>query len=102
MTATETSEHNSPPLLLLSDVVAGYGAGDILKGVSLKVGQGQATCLIGPNGAGKSTVLKCVSGLLRQPARSSPTLRSRGSTWARTPRQLARSNTAFHHGHVKS
>ena len=62
MTATETSEHNSPPLLLLSDVVAGYGAGDILKGVSLKVGQGQVTCLIGPNGAGKSTVLKCVSG----------------------------------------
>ena len=41
MTATETSEHNSPPLLSLSDVVAGYGAGDILKGVSLKVRQGQ-------------------------------------------------------------
>ena len=70
MTATETSEHNSPPLLLLSDVVAGYGAGDILKGVSLKVGQGQVTCLIGPNGAGKSTVLKCVSGLLRPRAGS--------------------------------
>jgi branched-chain amino acid transport system ATP-binding protein len=70
MTATETAEHNSPSLLSLSDVVAGYGAGDILKGVSLEVWQGQVTCLIGPNGAGKSTVLKCVSGLLRPRAGS--------------------------------
>jgi branched-chain amino acid transport system ATP-binding protein len=49
----------------LTGVVAGYGAGDILKGVDLVVEAGTVTCLIGPNGAGKSTVLKCVSGLLR-------------------------------------
>ncbi|HJP80707.1 MAG TPA: ABC transporter ATP-binding protein [Pseudonocardiaceae bacterium] len=53
------------PLLSLHSVVAGYGAGDILKGVDLDVDAGSVTCLIGPNGAGKSTVLKCVSGLLR-------------------------------------
>jgi branched-chain amino acid transport system ATP-binding protein len=52
-------------ILSLSSVVAGYGAGDILKGVDLEVSAGSVTCLIGPNGAGKSTVLKCVSGLLR-------------------------------------
>jgi len=52
-------------LLTLRSVVAGYGAGDILKGVDLDVAAGTITCLIGPNGAGKSTVLKCVSGLLR-------------------------------------
>lgn len=52
-------------LLSLHGVVAGYGAGDILKGVALEVSPGTVTCLIGPNGAGKSTVLKCVSGLLR-------------------------------------
>ena len=46
-------------------MVAGYGAGDILKGVDLSVEAGTVTCLIGPNGAGKSTVLKTVSGLLR-------------------------------------
>jgi branched-chain amino acid transport system ATP-binding protein len=68
MTATKTTEPKSAPLLLLSDVVAGYGAGDILKGVSLKVWEGQVTCLIGPNGAGKSTVLKCISGLLKPKA----------------------------------
>ncbi len=52
-------------LLTLRAVVAGYGAGDVLKGVDLDVTAGTVTCLIGPNGAGKSTVLKCVSGLLR-------------------------------------
>jgi branched-chain amino acid transport system ATP-binding protein len=55
----------SVPLLSLHDIVAGYGAGDILKGVSLDVDRGEVTCLIGPNGAGKSTVLKAISGLLR-------------------------------------
>jgi len=52
-------------ILELDSVVAGYGAGDILKGVSLSVEESTITCLIGPNGAGKSTVLKTVSGLLR-------------------------------------
>jgi branched-chain amino acid transport system ATP-binding protein len=55
----------SDQILTLRSVVAGYGAGDILKGVDLDVRKGTVTCLIGPNGAGKSTVLKCVSGLLR-------------------------------------
>ncbi|MEV6055801.1 ABC transporter ATP-binding protein [Streptomyces sp. NPDC052107] len=53
------------PILTLDAVVAGYGAGDILKGVHLTVEPGTVTCLIGPNGAGKSTVLKTISGLLR-------------------------------------
>jgi branched-chain amino acid transport system ATP-binding protein len=52
-------------ILQLHGVVAGYGAGDILKGVDLRIDAGTVTCLIGPNGAGKSTVLKTVSGLLR-------------------------------------
>jgi branched-chain amino acid transport system ATP-binding protein len=53
------------PILTLDHVIAGYGAGDILKGVDLQVEPGTVACLIGPNGAGKSTVLKSVSGLLR-------------------------------------
>ncbi|MDT4957002.1 MAG: branched-chain amino acid transport system ATP-binding protein [Pseudonocardiales bacterium] len=58
------------PILTLDSVFAGYGAGDILKGVDLQVEPGTVTCLIGPNGAGKSTVLKTISGLLR-PSRGS-------------------------------
>jgi branched-chain amino acid transport system ATP-binding protein len=51
--------------IVLRDVVAGYGFGDVLRGIDLDVAPGEITCLIGPNGAGKSTVLRAVSGLLR-------------------------------------
>lgn len=52
-------------LLKLSNVVAGYGGSDILKGVELVVEKGSITCIVGPNGAGKSTVLRVISGLLK-------------------------------------
>lgn len=51
-------------LLQLTNVIAGYGSGMVLKGVDLTLNRGDIMCLIGPNGAGKSTVLKTVSGLL--------------------------------------
>ena len=46
---------------------AGYGAGDILKGVDLAVATGTIVTIIGPNGSGKSTLVKTLAGLL--PAR---------------------------------
>jgi branched-chain amino acid transport system ATP-binding protein len=52
-------------LLRMHGVVAGYGRGDILRGIDLELEEGTITCLVGPNGAGKSTVLKTLSGLLR-------------------------------------
>ncbi|HEY8323730.1 MAG TPA: ABC transporter ATP-binding protein [Ktedonobacterales bacterium] len=52
-------------LLELIDVVAGYGGGDVLRGVNLFVEQGTITCLVGPNGAGKSTVFTAISGIIR-------------------------------------
>jgi branched-chain amino acid transport system ATP-binding protein len=52
-------------LLGLRKVVAGYGGGDVLRGMDLTVEQGSITCIVGPNGAGKSTVLRVVSGLLK-------------------------------------
>ena len=57
-------------LLRLENVVAGYGGGDVLRGVDLEVEQGSITCIVGPNGAGKSTVLRTISGLLRPRAGS--------------------------------
>jgi len=51
--------------IVLKDVVAGYGFGDVLRGLDLVAEAGEITCLIGPNGAGKSTVLRAVSGLIR-------------------------------------
>jgi branched-chain amino acid transport system ATP-binding protein len=52
-------------LLQLEGIVAGYGRGDILRGIDLTLEEGTVTCVVGPNGAGKSTVLKTLSGLLR-------------------------------------
>lgn len=37
----------------------------VLKGLSLKVDQGQIVALLGANGAGKTTTLKAISGLLK-------------------------------------
>jgi branched-chain amino acid transport system ATP-binding protein len=51
-------------LLRLSGVTAGYGGGDVLRGVQIEVAKGAIACIVGPNGAGKSTVLRSVSGLL--------------------------------------
>ncbi len=50
------------PILRVDGLVAGYGRMEILHGVALRVGKGQALCLIGPNGAGKSTVLHALYG----------------------------------------
>ena len=50
------------------DLAAGYGAGLILDGISVRIPRGRITCVIGGSGSGKSTFLKCIVGLL-QPAR---------------------------------
>jgi branched-chain amino acid transport system ATP-binding protein len=52
------------PVLLLKDVVAGYGQMMILKGTTASINRASITTVIGPNGAGKSTVFKTVFGLL--------------------------------------
>jgi branched-chain amino acid transport system ATP-binding protein len=52
-------------LLELREVHAGYGALEVLKGISLRVEEGEIVTLIGANGAGKSTTLMTISGLLR-------------------------------------
>jgi branched-chain amino acid transport system ATP-binding protein len=49
-------------ILEIDGLVAGYGKMEILHGLHLRVGRGQALCLIGPNGAGKSTVLHSIYG----------------------------------------
>jgi ABC-type branched-subunit amino acid transport system ATPase component len=52
-------------MLQLVNIFAGYGGGDVLKGVDLVVEKGSLTCIVGPNGAGKSTILRTISGLLK-------------------------------------
>lgn len=51
------------PLLSIKNLFAGYGALDVLHGVSLDVHEGEIVALLGPNGCGKTTILKSVFGL---------------------------------------
>jgi ABC-type branched-subunit amino acid transport system ATPase component len=72
--------------LVIEDVVAGYGGGDVLHGVSFAVAEGGITCVVGPNGSGKSTLLATVSGLLR-PRRGSITFLGE-SLVGKSPRRI--------------
>jgi branched-chain amino acid transport system ATP-binding protein len=55
-------------LLEVEDIHTFYGAIEALRGVSLKVDEGEVVTMIGSNGAGKSTTLRSISGLT--PARA--------------------------------
>jgi ABC-2 type transport system ATP-binding protein len=52
------------PALEITDLVKRYPTGtEALKGVSLRIEQGEFFGLLGPNGAGKSTLIHCTTGL---------------------------------------
>jgi branched-chain amino acid transport system ATP-binding protein len=50
--------------LVIENISAGYGAVQVLHGVSLEVNSGETVVLLGTNGNGKSTLLKSVMGLV--------------------------------------
>jgi branched-chain amino acid transport system ATP-binding protein len=56
------------PLLVLEDIRVRYGGIEAVKGVSIRVDEGEMVTLIGGNGAGKSTTLKAISGIKRPSA----------------------------------
>src|SRR5215469_14881129 len=51
-------------MLRVQNLVAGYGSGDILQGVTLEIWAGEMVATIGRNGVGKSTLMKAIIGLL--------------------------------------
>lgn len=53
----------APPLLEMTDVVAGYGPTPVLFGVNMTINEGDIACLLGRNGVGKTTLLRSIIGL---------------------------------------
>lgn len=56
------------PILELRNVEAGYGSIKALKGISLKVYEGEIVSVIGANGAGKSTTLMTICNVVKATA----------------------------------
>lgn len=60
----ELAVASSPEFLAVEHIDASYGRIDVLKDVSISIGEGRLITLIGANGAGKTTFLKVISGLM--------------------------------------
>lgn len=56
------------PYIEITQLHAGYGTAEVLKGVDLRIDQGETVALMGRNGMGKTTTVRALCGLL--PARS--------------------------------
>jgi branched-chain amino acid transport system ATP-binding protein len=78
------SSGNGAQLLEVDDLHTFYGNIEALKGISLRVREGEVVTLIGANGAGKTTTLRSISGLT--PPRTG-TIRFRGRDISVTPAQ---------------
>jgi branched-chain amino acid transport system ATP-binding protein len=75
-------------MLELRQIRVAYGGVEVVHGVDLSVGRGEAVGMIGPNGAGKSSVLRSIFGLVR-PVSGEATLGDRVLT-GMAPEQIAR------------
>lgn len=82
----------SAPALEMDEVVSGYGASEVLHGISLTVNEGETVCLLGSNAAGKSTTLRTILGMV--PTRKgSVTLRGERIDGLATPDIVAKGIT---------
>jgi iron complex transport system ATP-binding protein len=54
--------------LAIEDLVLGYGAREVIHGVSFEIGTGEMVAIVGPNGSGKSTLLRGLSRLQKPTA----------------------------------
>jgi polar amino acid transport system ATP-binding protein len=53
-------------MIEVRDLHKSFGELEVLKGIDLRVEQGEVVCVIGPSGSGKSTLLRCIN-LLEAP-----------------------------------
>jgi heme exporter protein A len=75
----------TPPAIEVRRLIKSFGHQTALRGVDLKVAEGEFLTLFGPNGAGKTTLIRCVSSLTRPSA---------GTVWLRG-QDLSKSATSL-------
>jgi branched-chain amino acid transport system ATP-binding protein len=75
-------------MLTLLNVESAYGPIKAIRGVSLKVRQGEISTVLGSNGAGKTTILKTISGII-DPRKGSIEFKGQDIT-ARDPAAIVR------------
>jgi branched-chain amino acid transport system ATP-binding protein len=80
-------------ILQVNGLTAGYGAQDVLFGVSLFIEPGEIVAVMGPNGSGKSTLLKVISGTLG--ARQGEILYKGNSLLGRSPQQIVQNGLSW-------
>jgi ABC-type polar amino acid transport system ATPase subunit len=56
-------QSNGGAILAIQDLHKSFGRQDVLKGIGLKVREGEVVALIGASGSGKSTLLRCINRL---------------------------------------
>jgi urea ABC transporter ATP-binding protein UrtE len=79
--------------LAIENVVAGYGGGVVLDGLSLAVAAGETVAILGRNGVGKTTLLRTIMGLIRP---QSGTIRFAGRRIdGREPFEIARAGIGY-------
>ena len=75
-------------MLEIENIHVRYGRVRAVRGVSLRVDEGEMVCIVGPNGAGKSTTLRSIAGTLT-PTEGTIKLQGRSIT-GNAPENIAR------------
>jgi len=52
-------------MIIISDLSKRFGPKEVLKGINLKIYDGETLVILGPSGCGKSVLLKHIIGLLK-------------------------------------
>lgn len=60
-------------MIEIKDLHKQFGQTEVLKGINLKIEEGNTVCIIGPSGSGKTTLLRCLN-LLEMPSKGTITL----------------------------
>jgi len=83
----------SEAALAVEDLDVAYGPVNVVRRVSLEVGEGEVVALVGPNGAGKTTTLLAIMGVVPPQAGE---VRLRGaSLQGRRPHEIVRAGIAL-------